>query len=509
MGKKVLCLAFLGAILLSISASAQTYVRFVAPSDLGTKVLYSDDVLSSIILPHGVSRIDNNQEVRDAAFELMDILRDPDLKLLRVYVCGSASPDGLWQNNEKLSEARTKAAADYLHHVTGIPMSMINQECLYEDWDRLYELVEDSDMPYREEVLYIIRTKDWGERKTALQSLAGGKAWRVLLDDFFPQLRCVRIGFYCLWDSSKPYLRKPEAVDLEFPDHEYDYDYEFVPSSDYDYDYDSDYDYDVAADTVYVRDTVVYMKETLYVPQTREVDVEVDVNDDVYLEYRKENKESGRSKPVKVYTEDGVVYDSPLMMGFKTNLLMDGMIIPDFGMEFQLGKKLSLDINGWYTNRNVFYPGDYTNAYGFSPEFRWWFGNRTMQKGHFLGIHANFAWYSIEWMKKDGTRVLYQNGLESEYTDVYAGHNNPAWSFGLTYGYSLALDRKGHWGLEFVAGLGYINAEQNVGLWSEVPTPAWYFSHNESRKYFGITKLGINLTYRFSLRKVTQEYYDR
>ncbi len=132
-----------------------------------------------------------------------------------------------------------------------------------------------------------------------------------------------------------------------------------------------------------------------------------------------------------------------------------------------------------------------------------------MQKGHFVGLNANFAWYTLEWKKKDGSHVLYQNGKEGDYLKRDAGSNSPAWSFGLTYGYSLALDRKAHWGLEFVFGLGYIKAFQNVGTWMDEPVPAWYFAGNESKNYFGITQVGINLTYRFSLRKVTPEYYRR
>ncbi len=200
MGKKVLLLVLMSAILLSVSTSAQTYARYVALSDIGTRTLFSDDLLSSVTLPRGVSRVDNSTGVNDAVFELMDLLRDKDAKLLRVYVCGSASPDGLWQNNVNLSQARTSAAADYIHYVTGLPEELIYQESLNEDWDRLYELVYDSDIDFRDEILHIISTMDWGERKTALQNLGGGKAWEVLMSDFFPKLRCVRIAFFCLWD---------------------------------------------------------------------------------------------------------------------------------------------------------------------------------------------------------------------------------------------------------------------------------------------------------------------
>ncbi len=201
--RHIQCLVLLLAILFSGNMTAQTFVRYVVPSAIGTKPLFSDSVLSPVTLPRGVSRVDNNRFMHDAVFELTDILLDSDSKLLCVYVCGSASPDGLWQNNVDLSAARTEAAADYLHYVTGIPEDRIYRESLNEDWDRLYELVEQSDIIYKDDILEIIVTTDWGERKTALRELGGGEAWEILMRDFFPRLRCVRIAIFCLWDPSK------------------------------------------------------------------------------------------------------------------------------------------------------------------------------------------------------------------------------------------------------------------------------------------------------------------
>ncbi len=470
--KKTICLALAGLFLSITGMSAQTFVRFVVPSDLGTKPLFSDDVLPSITLLQGVSRVDNNRYVRDAAFELADVLRDPDIRLLSVYVCGSASPDGLWQNNVNLSGARTEAAAEYLRHVTGISMDLIQKKSLNEDWDRLYELVEASDIDYRDEVLYIIKTKDWGDRKAALQKLAGGRVWRVLLNDFFPQLRCIRIAFYCLWDPSKPYMKEPEERVVKPIERE-----EVVPG----------------VDTVYVRDTVYYIKETVYIPQTIEIREEPVQEEPVTAVRERKPK---RERPV---------YETPWMMGFKTNLVGDAIVVPTVGTEFQIGNKLSLDLQGFYTNYNSFNTADKNaNVYGFSPEIRFWPAGRTMRKGQFVGIHARCAWYTMEW--KDN--LLYQNGPDNRWEDGYldAGNLTPAWSAGLTYGYSLGFGKKGHWGLEFLIGVGYANYKQNIAaLNGEV----WEFVEHQDKHHFGITRAGVNLTYRFSLRKVNPEYYEK
>ncbi|MCZ2711247.1 hypothetical protein O1358_21160, partial [Bacteroides fragilis] len=69
---------------------------------------------------------------------------------------------------------------------------------LGEDWEGLTSLVEESDMPCREEVLRILRnTPVWvtrngvvvDSRKRQLMNLRGGQAWRYMHAHFFPELR--------------------------------------------------------------------------------------------------------------------------------------------------------------------------------------------------------------------------------------------------------------------------------------------------------------------------------
>ena len=474
MSKKLtLILTLICTLVLGWTASAQSYVRYVKPEDFGTKTLYADSVLTTITLPRGVSKLSNYYKFNVASFELFQILEDSDEEIMQIWVCGSASPDGLWADNVKLSEARTRNAVEYLKSVMNIPDFMIHAESLNEDWDKLAELVQDSDLPYKYEVLYIIRTKEWSERKKALQRLDGGRVWKILEEDFFPQLRCVRFAIFCKWDPSKPYLSEPVSpvapqyaspVPVVVP--------EPVPAP-----------RPAVVDTVYVRDTVVLYKET--VVMEKQVPVEV--------------------APVVATVEKVKTYhDTPWMFGLKTNLLADAMAIPMAGLELQIGKRVSLDLQGWYTNYNIFCKEDKnTNVYGFSPEIRFWSRECAMERGSFLGVHANAAWYTLQWT--DG--FLYQNGGENQYGSD-AGSSMPAWSVGLTYGYSLALDRKAHWGLEFVLGVGYGNYSQNIGAWNETDGK-WYIHEHQKNTHVGITRAGLNLTYRFSTRRVHPDYYEK
>lgn len=461
---RVFLMAVLCGLLMNAHSSAQTYLRYVNPDDLGSKALYADSVLTSIRLPQGVATLSSYPKFNLAALELMQIMNDPTKEIMQVYVCGSASPDGVWADNVKLSQDRTDAAARYLTEVLDIPSYKIHSESLNEDWDRLYELVAASDMPQKYSVMTIIKSKDWGERKRALQQLDGGRAWRILLDEFFPQLRCVRFAIFCKWDKTKPYMSKPvESLSYQSQPQP-------APVS--------------KMDTIYVRDTVYMIKEVVYMPQPdTPSQPDTPVQTDMI-------KQTGRARKV---------WDTPWYMGVKTNLLADALVVPQFGLEFQLSRKVSLDLQGWATNYNILTPQDENaSVYGFAPELRFW-TRRAMRTGSFFGLHANCAWYTLQW--KD---MLYQNGPEDVWVGNFhdSGNNNPAWSVGLTYGYSLGLGPRKNWGIEFVLGVGYGRYTQNTAKLSD---GAWMLVEHQSRHHFGVTRAGINLAYRFNTRRLKTE----
>lgn len=457
--------------LLSVSglytADAQTYIRYVVPEDFETKAVYADSVLTSIVLPRGVSRLGNYPKFNAAAYELSQVLKDPDKKLLQVWVCGSASPDGLWGYNVKLSKERTEEAAAYLKDVLNLPDSLIHKESLNEDWDRLAELVEASGMESADQVLDIIRTKAWGDRKAALQALDGGKVWAKLCNDFFPALRCVRFAIYCQWDPSKPHLSAPEPVALR----------------------------DTLIVKELVRDTLLvkeFVRDTMFVQETVEVKDTVFVRDTVVVvqevvpvvapvQVASSEPQSAPQTPQKKEK----FWLKPNIMAVKTNLLSDAMAIPALGLEVQIYKGLSLDVSGSYGFYNLFNVTERDmSLWHVSPELRYWFGEHPLQKGSFIGLHANVSNYSLAW--RDG--VAYQN---------VPGHE--AWSAGFTYGACARMGKKSHWGLEFVIGLGYGRYYQNIGTMENGKFVINDEVGPQLKEHFGLTKLAVNLVYRFSV----------
>lgn len=413
----------------------------------------ADTLKASVVLPRGTVHVGQNQEFRAVVDQMFQTLKQSDSELLRVIVSGSSSPDGLWGNNIALSKARTDAAASYMRNVMGVPSFKIQKDDLMEDWDALERMVQASDIHHKEKVVDIIRTKTWGERKTALKELYAGSIWHIMEEHFFPKMRCVNITM----------IHKGDMEMKEVP-HE-------SPRT--------------IVDTVYVVDTVYIYRDVYREPEVvAQPEVVADEQIEPVLDVYVEESEKQSAEPWK--------------LGLKTNLLQDAAVLPTLGLELQLSRHLSLDLQGFASNFNVLVPSD-DNAKlsGLSPELRWWFGDGIMRRGSFLGVHANLVWYSMQW--RNG--MLYQSASMDSWSGGYysVSSGDPMWMAGLTYGYSLGLGQKERWGLEFVIGAGYMSAGHNVA--QKDAQGKWQLKEHQNLNGISITKLGVNLTYRFSLGK--------
>lgn len=118
----------------------------------------------------------------------------------RITVRSYTSPDGSNAANERLSRNRCRTISEYLLNETGIDPSLIHTEAEGIAWDELTRMVEaDTSVPYREEVLELLRTTPvWvfdddnrvvGGRKKSLMELRGGVPYRWLYTNIFPALR--------------------------------------------------------------------------------------------------------------------------------------------------------------------------------------------------------------------------------------------------------------------------------------------------------------------------------
>lgn len=120
----------------------------------------------------------------------------PDtLHLCRLLVLrGSASPEGDEVFNWFLAHERAQAVTDSLRRYVILPQSAVEERYVGEDYAGLRHLIEKSRMPYKPEVMAILSQKyDNETTKAKLKGLDNGKAWQILMRDYFPQLRATRV----------------------------------------------------------------------------------------------------------------------------------------------------------------------------------------------------------------------------------------------------------------------------------------------------------------------------
>lgn len=170
-------------------------------------------------------------------------------------------------------------------------------------------------------------------------------------------------------------------------------------------------------------------------------------------------------------------------VGIKTNLISDGFLSPNLGVEIGLARHWSLDLTGqvcfWDVNRHKW------RHWMAQPEARYWFCDHFA--GHFLGFHAIGGQYNFGNIHNNITFLgsRFKNLTDYRYQGWAAGA-------GFAYGYAWVLGK--HWNLEAEIGIGWMYTRfdkfncQSCGKKIE---------SNKVHNYVGPTKVALNLEYIF------------
>ncbi len=179
------------------------------------------------------------------------------------------------------------------------------------------------------------------------------------------------------------------------------------------------------------------------------------------------------SLPAQTQPEESTRY-----LGVKTNLAAWAGAILNIAADLQVSEHLSVELPlqwcPWHTNNR-----HAVKTFLLQPEGRYWLS--APGTGHFFGLHAHLGWFNVKWDR-----------------DRYQNRNRPLLGAGVSYGYLLPIS--GQWAGEFTLGAGYANTRYDT----------FYNIHNGARidtrtkDYWGITRVGISLVYRFNLTKPNQ-----
>lgn len=167
--------------------------------------------------------------------------------------------------------------------------------------------------------------------------------------------------------------------------------------------------------------------------------------------------------------------DCRVKVTVRSNLLYDAILTPSFGLELSLTPHCSVGLEGVY----AWWSNDRSHRYwrirGVWLDVNYWFGGSTRVRaltGHHAGLYMSWHDYDFEFGGK---------GWQSPRT---------TFGFGLSYGYSLRLNRRLN--LDFFVRAGY-----SVGhVISYEPQCGQYVCIDRYlKRYFGITGLGVTLVW--------------
>lgn len=136
----------------------------------------------------------NRREVDKADSILTPVLSNGFTIINQIRIRGYASPDGNYQDNEKLASRRSRLFMHYISDAYSIPEKLFDVSWVAEDWDGTIDLLQRTQPPYYQESLNIIHR--WGifsGREKQLMDLRGGEPYRYMLHNLFPLLRRIEL----------------------------------------------------------------------------------------------------------------------------------------------------------------------------------------------------------------------------------------------------------------------------------------------------------------------------
>lgn len=135
----------------------------------------------------------NDSALKRVLARIDSMVLDRRMRVERITVVGTASPEGPYQNNVRLATARARAFISILRGRYSFPDSIYAISTIPEDWDGMrMMLAADSTIPYGAEVLsFLDRTAgiDGDTREQRLKSLDGGVPYASMRERVLPYLR--------------------------------------------------------------------------------------------------------------------------------------------------------------------------------------------------------------------------------------------------------------------------------------------------------------------------------
>ena len=158
----------------ALSDALAMYEEIVAPEPFAPEIIYQAAVAEEVkarelsgraYVDFPVNKITIYPDYRNNKVELGKIIatidsvkNDPDINVTSIFIAGTASPEGPYENNVYLAKNRTAALKDYVTNLYNFPKDFIQTDYVPVDWKGLREWLESNSIANRDQILAIVNS---------------------------------------------------------------------------------------------------------------------------------------------------------------------------------------------------------------------------------------------------------------------------------------------------------------------------------------------------------------
>ena len=180
---------------------------------------FLDQAGKVVFVVNRYDRYTNDSLLHTLETQILPRINQDSLKLVRLVVRGAASPEGPIANNRMLGSRRVEALASFLRARLSVPVDeqSFTTEAVTEDYRLLLAMMRragDADLAIVQEICdQYLPNNDYALLKSALQRQQGGRLWRRLLREYFPELRAARVVLFFEITEAPEIPETPEILE--------------------------------------------------------------------------------------------------------------------------------------------------------------------------------------------------------------------------------------------------------------------------------------------------------
>lgn len=131
----------------------------------------------------------NSYELGKIIATIDSVRNDKDITITSIFIKGTASPEGPYDNNVRLAKGRTEALKDYVRKLYSFPNGFIQTDYDPVDWAGLIEYLKTSHIDHAEEILAIAQSDIESYARNQKIKTTYPKEYDFLLKTIYPALR--------------------------------------------------------------------------------------------------------------------------------------------------------------------------------------------------------------------------------------------------------------------------------------------------------------------------------